>query len=698
MTENASTNISPLLLNEVSELTILNDILKKLEDDESIKLSILHSELYFDNLLILKEKIDIQALTPILNKFIIHCNTETLLGDVISNVSFLKLLNLFLSVSSWKQHITVIGLILKDFLNNPNKYVNQIIIFFEHTLKNNYIPPNMIKFLQDTISFEDQTIIIALHYVNLILKTHLLLTVSHQKLMGTLIPILLSKINNENLSKVFIFLVLRSKSFDIRNIILNEITSSMLQLYEFLKAESLQNYPLLREKLENSIRNFFPIYNILNNNDFSLFAISYGSLNQLLAVDLLAFLNSPQTSFRELLYDYLIFYNGNKFPLFNILSKISENVHEFCYKNKNELKGLLYPSLFIFQKNCIIYELLVFQLQLWMSFANSNITNSDLQSLIDLIPVALKLIFKEVSSIKLDQSYETHFSALRMIIKSLSYEKLRSWQIEALKGRFDTKWSIQFKSFDKILKLQVYDFIKKQRLSKLQRGTWVSVQNPLDLALKPLSVYFIILSYNQNTLLAREFSEKTTKIPEVFDNKIIANDISGTNFPTISISLRSIGIYECEEFNTKTKSIRDHTYLINRIDNQYLCEISLLTKRRKVLLNFFIENKEDKFIWFDGLQLLSPFLLKENLSEETKEQINTLTKIIKQLQLMNLYYGDTPSGTEQNFISYNDKVTKILGNNNDYNNSDNDIDEDADENDIYNLETLKEISQSSFYD
>lgn len=701
MPENATIKVLPSLLNEVPELTILNSLLEKLEDDESIKLSILHSELCFDNLLIVKDKINVQVLIPILYKFIIHCETDILLSEVISSITFLRLLKSCFSFISWKQHITLIGLILRGFYNNPDQYVNQFMIFFEHILENNSIPPSMINFLQNTRSCEFPTIIIILHYISLILKIYSRLAVSNHPLMGTSILTLLSRINNEDLSKVLIFLSLQSGSIDIRNIIVNEIVPSMLQLYEYLKSESLQKYPLLKERLENSIRNVFPVNSILNNHNFTIFDISYDSLNLLQVMNFVNFLNSSQTAFKGLFYEYSLFYNNNnnnRFPLFNILSKISYSIHKFCNENRIILEGPLCPSFFIFHKDYIIYQMMVFNLKLWISFTKSHVANDDLQSLTDLIPVTLKIISKEISLMKLNQSSEAYFNELSKIIGSLSYEKLRSWQIEELKGRYEKQWSIKFKSFDKILKSQVYEFIKKQRLSKLQRGAWVSIQNPLELTLKPPSVYFIVLSSSQSTLLIREFSKKTTKVPEIFDNKIVIHENDSTNFPTISIPLRSIGIYECEEFNPNTKSIRDHTYLINKINNQYLCEISLLTKKRKVLLNFFIENKEDKFIWFDGLQIVSPFLLEKNLSDETQEQINTLTKMIRQLQLMNLYHVNSPYETETKFMNYNDKVINVLTNKNDINNEDDDnIDETEDEDDIYNLETLKEISKNSFH-
>ena len=84
------------------------------------------------------------------------------------------------------------------------------------------------------------------------------------------------------------------------------------------------------------------------------------------------------------------------------------------------------------------------------------------------------------------------------------------------------------------------------------------------------------------------------------------------------------------------------------------------------------------------------FFKKINSFKETQEQINTFRMLGGQVELLDLDHINTLNEGRTKFINYNNKILKVLTDNNGISNSSNDMVES--EEDIHNLQTLKETS------
>ena len=245
------------------------------------------------------------------------------------------------------------------------------------------------------------------------------------------------------------------------------------------------------------------------------------------------------------------------------------------------------------------------------------------------------------------------------IFKTTNYSKLREIQLNNYKNENLSKASLEIQSFDKILKNQVFEFIKNQRFLQLSKGAWVFADLPTfntsDQTTTPDSnFYFMILSPNFKNLLYKEYKFKTQNIPDI--------DKIGT-----PIQINSIANFKIEEIQqVDPTAIRtnpsESSRLINLVGKTIINKITLINRKGKVLFTFYAK-KHDSFNYLDGLNLLLGHY--DKLSDDLNFQIDKLFEIRKTVQLLN----------------YDVKI-------------DNNV---VDDEQIYDLENLEKLSTNFYY-
>lgn len=675
-------------IEDTPELKALQHLVDHLPDDkEEVKLNSLDSKACLNYLTTLKDKVGTPVLRPLFDKFMIHCDTDVLFDDAIVSQGFLQFLKSLIPFRSWSKQIQNVMLILNGFINNPDRYKEAFMIFTEHTRDNKIYIQSFIQFLQ-VFSIKDPMVKDTLHCIASILRTYMILKDFYPERMGYLLSTLLIELARCDIPNIQTLLVLQSESAEVRDLIINELIPVHLEMYNFLFSKNLKEYVSLQDMLKRSINTVVP-QDVVLKAKFEKFNENYDDLqdlNLLQLSNLINFLDQSNTSFKETFREHLLF-GTNCFPLFKLLFRVSDDIQCFFNNNKQYLKERPYLATFVLNKEALLYVLMNLELQMWISSEGES--DADIVSLADLVPVVLRRVDKEAIRLMQDKPYEAFPGIIFGFLELVDYEKARQFQVEETKELHERQWSSRVEEFDEVLTTHVYEFVKHQRLLSLQKGNWVFSENPLDPTNSHPAVYFIILSDNHSNILVREFAKETDSTPQIHDNEIVAQDAEIAATPTTSIPLRNIAIFECEEMNAKTPSIVNQLHLINLVDKKYFCEVSLLNKNRRVLLNFFADSKEKKYMWFDGLQLLSPLPIEMKLSKGTQEQINSLIQLRRNIQLLNLHQIEDlePKVCEENHHS-GIHVDAI----------DDKEDDEDDEDEVYNLETLKEVSKNFFYD
>lgn len=674
-------------IEDTPELKTLQNLMDPLPfDKEEIKLDSLDSKTCLDCLTNLKREFGETVLRPLFDKFIIHCDTDVLFHEAMVSQSFLEFLKSLIPYRSWVKQIQNVMLVLNGFINNPDKYKEAFMIFAEHTRDNKIYIQSFIHFLQIS-SIKDPMVKDTLHCIVSILRAYMILKDFYPEKMGLLLCTLSIDLARYDIPNIQTLLVLQSESEDVRNLIIDDLISVYLEMYDFLSSKKLKEYLPLQKMLKSSIETVVP-QDVVLKAKFLEFNGNYDELqdfNLLQVSTLINFLDHTKTIFKETFREHLLF-GDNCFPLFKLIFRVSDDIQCFFNINKQSLKERPYLATFVLNKETLLYVLMNLELQMWIS--SEAASDEDIESLVILVPVILRQLDKEATSLIQNKPYEAFPEIVLEFLKSLDYEKVRQFQVEETKDLHERQWSPRVGEFDKVLTTHVYEFVKHQRLLSLQKGNWVFSENPLDPTNRNPAVYFIILSDNHSNLLVREFLTETEHTPQIHNNEIVVQECDSATSPTTSIPLRNISIYECEELNAKTPSIVNQLHLINLVDRKYFCEVSLLNKNRKVLLNFFADSKEKQYMWFDGLQLLSPLSIEKKLSKATQEQIDNLIQLRRNIQLMNLHQIEyLKPKISTNKIDSHINIDAI-----------DDLDYEEDEDEVYNLETLKEVSKNFFYD
>lgn len=384
------------------------------------------------------------------------------------------------------------------------------------------------------------------------------------------------------------------------------------------------------------------------------------------AYHLVVFLKNANLSFKKTLGEELLF-GSNPFPLYKAFFSILNQLDQFLDFNEKDIFTTLYHVAFLLSKDAFIYALMDKLLKMWVVAQGK--TRKDMDSLLETIPIMLDQVDKSMKRLS-DNSPHGSVSIALETLESIDYGIARQLQLESIKEKHYNKWSNSIGDFDELLSGQVHDYVRHQRLLQLQKGAWVYSENPLDRHIRAPKVYFMVLSANQINLLVREFPAKAETTPYVEENHIFSStEKDPAAFEqTVAIPLHNIVDFEVQELQTDNK-VPDDARLVKVIRKDFYTGVNFLDKHSRVVLKVYFDTKEDINVWLDGLKLVSPFKIKQNITEDTKEQMDTLISIRRNAQMSNLE------------ISEWDEMTDT-----------------TDDGDYYGVDTLKELTSSFYYE
>lgn len=626
------------------------------------------------------EDIDMRddQLSPLVIRFMLCCDEEFLFAHILNNETTLKSFSKCAENSTSIDVMSVITRCFNIFLSAEEKHKESMLAFTSFYVKDNVFFTKLVEQLQPLTGNEE----------NIKLTLRIIITVSEQSValfkyyptvMSELLAEFLWKHSLSDLPNIEILLLLNTADEQIKDMILNSLLPNRIKQFEILEQSTLKEHsgmykratkmferltptnPVLRERFENGNQ-------IMKNLE---------SLNFLEYVVIQSFFDWPDEEFIKKYRQHLLF-DEYQFPVLDVIKRIMKECFKFFLQNQSELRIKPYYAVMVLKSDLLIYLLVSLELDMWIESKAS--TEEDLESLLCLIPVVITELDRLVNRKFPDSSTDSLAETIFGFLHSLTYKSVRKFQKEQIKQARIQMWSHKFNEFDIMLASNVKSYVKHQRLLQLQMGTWVYSTNPLLKETVTPSVYFIILSHNQSELLAREFPLKTQERPIVNQNRIMASELDDQNYSihtnqTLSIPLKKIAIFE--KFVLKSKcnssSTEGKSRLVSLVNEKYLSQITLKDVNKKDLLHMYLDNKESEFTLFDGLQMISPLNIELHLTQETKNHIESLISIRKNLQMLNLRHVPLPKE---------------------------DPSEDGKENDdkYYDLDTLKALTTNLYYD
>lgn len=625
-----------------SEVTDIKEVIrliqsKKLLPFEYDKLSEGDSEKCESTLI----KIDADNILPdckdALVAFILCCDPRYLFEHTLVDKAFLRILKAIIPHCHFTAIVTAFRYIFNQFLKDMSEYKEQFLQFLEY-LNDEHLLLKISMYYLETLAIDDPKMTDCLEFLELYLTTISTLKDYSAMRLSTLISELYFEMIRCKFTIVITQLLLQSDIDDARHAVIQAIVKHKLDISNFLAEITLGESPFMRDQLNATIEQSFDGDEDLKKKLDSIenLVIDPSEMNLLQVLDVVVFLKEPDLSFKRIFIEHLLF-GGNPFPFYKAVSRISDELHEFFIVHQEELREKPYLISFIMNKESFLESIMKVQLKVWIESGAS--TKEDMESLFRLIPVILDeldtLLQRIYGAIPLDEIPDI----VNNFIRSIDYRKGRGFQLDLLRESQLRKWDNQMVEFDSILSSQVQDFVKNQRLLQFQKGIWVYSQNPTDTINRTPRLYFTAVSDNQSTLLAREFEAKTEDDPIVEGMEIVYNSPTQAQSlqqsKTIVIPLKCIFFFESRDISVKSAS-SSSTRLINLGQNNGYTKVKLLDKSRKRLLKVYLDTEEKKSIWLDGLQLLSPLDKKDGLSTETKEQLQNLVSLRKDVQLVNL--------------------------------------------------------------
>ncbi|CAI1565694.1 hypothetical protein SEUBUCD646_0L00600 [Saccharomyces eubayanus] len=510
--------------------------------------------------------------------------------------------------------------------------------------------------------------------INLFLKCSLILcetSVSHAVECVPAILILLFQYNFPASISELIYVE------ELQPLILEEFVPLKQRLINFLSSVNIEDYSCsLKEKLLRAIKNHSVFQKGL---EMELGELP--SINLLNAYDTYTFLNSPNGSFKRLYTEQLLF-GENDFPLYEAIFKLSDQFRRLFnltgkqqdFDSESDYNLKLQIATAVLNRQTCFYKTLELFLRFWIeSLARSE---NDMVSLLSLAIITLKYICLSSGDLKSARESKSLLKTQVGALDSMNYKFARKLQLDYIKEDHYRTWSSSIASFDTMLSGQVHDYVRHQRLLQLQKGTWVYSEDPLNTEAGTPKVYFIIVSDNHASLLAREFQTQTDDLPYLFDNKILTSpscEALAKNGRTKVVVLKHITCFKSRELTTPSRRTGSNVYIKLQEQNVYT-EVELKDRNDRTVLKFYLDTEEGKYIWLDGLKLISPSH-HEDISRDTKEQIDTLFDLRKNVQMINLN------------VHEEDSIAPPPKSN----------DENEDE-EFYDLETLKRITEDFYFD
>ncbi|CCF57635.1 hypothetical protein KAFR_0C06390 [Kazachstania africana CBS 2517] len=560
------------------------------------------------NVLFKKEiSIDLNEFQTLLRGFAVYCDKDVLCGRVAGDSRFWESCKRLVTELGFEAIVPIFAPIFRHFCLHVNKFKEPLISFYEYLNKNDIFMKRMIHFFQ-VVSFDDPSLRKGFQCTaSMCDGLNSLVDTDEARLAKLKISLWITLLLND-FPRVISQIFLQSGDEIIKAIMIERLLPSVVQCYKYMLSTSIKEFPqilrMLKEENDGLVTNnddlrqkFFE-----SNQEYNVFQ----DLNLLEATDVLFFLRDPDLSFKKTFMEHLLF-GDSAFPLYHTIFEITKNLQQFYRQNEDKLAEKPFLAIFIMGKSSLIYILMKIQLRFWIDSGSKSL--NDMESLSRLIPSTLEQLDNILSEKMAGQPLDVLFEFSVDFLESIDYKVARQYQLDKVKNLHNQKWSSQISEFNTFLNGQVHDYVRHQRLLQLQKGTWTYSENPLDPMIKAPKVYFIIVSDNHANLLVREFDMKREEYPIVEGNKIFAPQTSNSGSkdltPTIVIPLKTIAFFEHKDISVMDRSSASFK-MINLSHRNIYTEVKLLDKYKKPILTLYLDTKEAKFLWLDGLQLISP--------------------------------------------------------------------------------------------
>ncbi|CDK25687.1 unnamed protein product [Kuraishia capsulata CBS 1993] len=337
------------------------------------------------------------------------------------------------------------------------------------------------------------------------------------------------------------------------------------------------------------------------------------------AIQLLVFLEDRTITFKKLYHDHLIFANRDEyFPVNELALSVSSILDGITQKHgSSDLQSRLNST-----KD--IYRILMVQaLNFWKA---SKASRSDVEVIVTLLKCLLEYteVMISIEDISLSEAMNK--------MGDLSYEKLRTFQLEKIKKERDLIWKKPMEPFSNHLRDQVFEFVKEQHFLQLSKGSWVYAEDPTQAAPNnPPKRFFMILSPNTQSIIYKKFDSALGTRPNIDEDGLIfdISQICGITSTTLQ----------------SNNSVPGNSRLISLSGKNVYERIILYNRQKKPLFSFYTDTKDVSYAWSDGLKMLAK--TDDDYSLDTRKQMQALERIRGGVQLLNLegheaQYSDPP--------------------------------------------------------
>lgn len=333
-------------------------------------------------------------------------------------------------------------------------------------------------------------------------------------------------------------------------------------------------------------------------------------------LDLLVMLESANMQFRKNFSEHAMFATPETyFPLMLFATTVTDLINNIDAQNHPRL-----AQCFAFFNSELYYSLMASSLRFWMA---SHAVTDDFDRVAKLVSSLLDYYEVQLTDNTLDNVIES--------VENLKHAELKKFQLEQIKASKDIAWSQSMSSFNQDIKQQVVNFVKSQRFIELSKGSWVHIHNPIEkrAATENASYYYVVLSSNSNSLIYKEFQRKHTRTPNIDRDGIRIDFKQITNVKSDRIS----------------ETIQKGN-LVNISPRLSVSRMEISVTGRKPFV-FYVDSESVRYSWLDGLRML--LNQSSQLSEDTLYQINELTKIRTEIQLIDLPDSDDKSAAVKTY-------------------------------------------------
>lgn len=330
----------------------------------------------------------------------------------------------------------------------------------------------------------------------------------------------------------------------------------------------------------------------------------------------------------------------SSFPILEFVAAINTSFTN--QKSLNRIFGIWNTDLW--------YSILNVGSHCWL-FSGAKVENNDTVKVINMVNVVINWIADEI-----DQNHDAEgisngaslseysVSGLLEQVDNFDYEEIKALQLKAVRESITKSWKNEVKQFEDLVHTEVIEFVSDRKFLQLSKGSWVYSRNPL--VATENTYMFITLNSNSQSIVYKEFPKKPSKT---------------SNFPHldkdgIMVEFKNITGIECENLNPQTD---DSGLIILRSERMDVNKVEIFTKTGSLV--FFVNTKELKDAWVDGLRILvsesrstnksnvesaamkqsisEQFFSKSGVTKDVKKQVRILEDIRLRTQLL---YLDDP--------------------------------------------------------